>query len=117
MLFSGGRLLLYTFQEKIWGETSDLCRNISGPVHDGVRIQSAEYDFYFIYVFHDPGDPGKYEGKPMAYSPAYWNPSGVHLFGLGDSGTGFYYLVSGWLVQPEKNNPGLWNRSFIIHSF
>lgn len=34
--FPCGRFLLYTFPEKIWRETSDLCRNLPGSLYDGI---------------------------------------------------------------------------------
>ena len=63
VLFSCGRLLLYTFQEKIWRKTSDLCRNLPGSLYDSLWEFTAEYDLYSVYLFYDPGCSGKDDGK------------------------------------------------------
>ena len=110
MLFPCGRFLLYPFQKKIWRKTSDLCRNLSGSLYDGFRIFPAEYDFYIVYLFYDPGDSGKNDGKSMessAIDPASFT---VRFFGLGDSGAGFYHLVLRRLGEPEKDDNRLWSR-------
>ena len=110
VLFSGGGILLYPFPEKIWRKTSDLCRNLSGSLYDGLRIFPIEHDLYIIYLLHDPGDPGKNDGKSVEDSSADPASFAVRFFGLGDPGTGFYHLVLCRMGEPEENDNRLWSR-------
>lgn len=108
--FLVGGILLYPFPEKIWRKTSDLCRNLSGSLYDGLRIFPIEHDLYIIYLLHDPGDPGKNDGKSVEDSSADPASFAVRFFGLGDPGTGFYHLVLCRMGEPEENDNRLWSR-------
>ena len=101
---------LVPFPEKIWRKTSDLCRNLSGSLYDGLRIFPIEHDLYIIYLLHDPGDPGKNDGKSVEDSSADPASFAVRFFGLGDPGTGFYHLVLCRMGEPEENDNRLWSR-------
>ena len=69
-----------------------------------------EHDLYIIYLLHDPGDPGKNDGKSVEDSSADPASFAVRFFGLGDPGTGFYHLVLCRMGEPEENDNRLWSR-------
>ena len=64
VLFSGGRLLLHSFQKTVWTKAAALCAALPDPFSDriwrGAELETCagKYDPYIIYMFSHTGMSG-----------------------------------------------------------
>ena len=101
----------YTHSRRKYGERLLIFAGISQvPYTMAFGYSQLNMIFTFIYLLHDPGDPGKNDGKSVEDSSADPASFAVRFFGLGDPGTGFYHLVLCRMGEPEENDNRLWSR-------